>query len=58
MELLNSERKDLLEKIKQERNRADEIYNVALRRVNAIILNDKTLTLEQKTSILEEVWKK
>lgn len=56
--LLNSERKELLQKIKDAENKADTIYAAALRKVNSTITTCKILTEAQKIELLALIWSK
>lgn len=55
--LLPSERKELIDKIKQEKNRADTIYAALMRKINGIIVRSVDLTTEQKESLITELLK-
>lgn len=55
--LLPSERRELNEKIKQERQKFELAYSQACSKFTSIINTDESLTLEQKTNILEKLWK-
>ena len=46
--LLNSERKQLLQRIKDAENKADTIYAAALRKVNSTITKAEWLPLEHR----------
>lgn len=53
--LLNSERKELLQRIKDAENRADTIFGAVTRKHNSIIIRAKYLTTEQKEKLLSEI---
>jgi hypothetical protein len=55
--LLPSERSDLEQKIRDERQKYELAYDTALRRFTSVINQRKDLTEAQKESILSEVWK-
>lgn len=55
--LLNSERKELNEKIKEAKKRADETYGCVMRKVNGLIIRATYLTTEQKERLIEELLK-
>jgi len=53
--LLNSERKELLQRIKDSENKADTIFGAVTRKHNSIIVRAKYLTTEQKEMLLAEI---
>jgi len=53
--LLNSERKELLQRIKDAENKADTIFGAVTRKHNSIIVRAKYLTTEQKEMLLAEI---
>lgn len=55
--LLQSERRELNERIKEANQRFDLAYSQACSKFTSIINTDKGLTLEQKQNILERLWK-
>ena len=55
--LLPSERRELHERIKEANQRFDLAYSQACSKFTRIINTDESLTLEQKTNILERLWK-
>lgn len=55
--LLNSERKELNEKITQLKKEKDALYAAVLRKINGIIVRSNDLTEEQKTNLLALIWK-
>ena len=55
--LLPSERRELHERIKEANQRFDLAYSQACSKFTSIINTDESLTLEQKTNILEKLWK-
>lgn len=55
--LLPSERRELQERIKEERQRYELAFDAALRRFTAVINLRDDLTEDQKQSILSETWK-
>ena len=58
MEMLNSERKELLDTIAALRQDKDAAYAAALRHVNAVVLRAKYLDNMQKDLSLSDVWGK
>ena len=56
MEMLNSERKELLDTIAALRQDKDAAYASALRHVNAVVLRAKYLDNTQKSNLLEDIW--
>lgn len=58
MEMLNSERKELLDTIAALRQDKDAAYAAALRHVNAVVLRAKYLDNMQKDLLLSDVWGK
>lgn len=55
--LLPSERKELTDQIKQEKNRADTIYAALMRKINGIIVRSIDLTTKQKETLITELLK-
>lgn len=55
--LVPSERRQLKDKIKEQKKRADEIYGCLMRKVNGIIIRADYLTTEQKSKLIEELLK-
>lgn len=55
--MLLSEKSELLDKIKQEKNRADEQYAIALRIAIGVINRDKYLSNEDKERLIKEIYK-
>jgi hypothetical protein len=55
--LLNSERAELKEKLKQETIRADCMWAAALRHCTRVINESKDISEEIKISLLKEIWK-
>lgn len=53
-ELLNSERSELLERIKQAEKTGDERYFQALSKAIGVVNRCKWLTIEQKKELIEE----
>lgn len=53
--LLNSERKELLQRIKDAENRADTIFGAVTRKHNSIIVRADYLTTEQKERLLTQI---
>lgn len=53
--MLNSERKELREKIKEANKRADETYGCVIRKVNGLIIRATYLSTEQKERLIEEL---
>ena len=58
MEMLNSERKELLNTIAALKQEKDAAYSAALRHVNAVVLRAKYLDNTQKSNLLEDIWGK
>lgn len=58
MELLNSERKALLDQIAALKQDKDAAYAAALRHVNAVVLSAKYLDNTQKDLLLSAIWQK
>ena len=58
MEILNSERKELLDTIAALRQDKDAAYAAALRHVNSVVLRAKYLDNTQKDLLLSDVWGK
>lgn len=58
MEMLNSERKELLNTIAALRQDKDAAYAAALRHVNSVVLRAKYLDNIQKDLLLSDVWGK
>jgi len=58
LDLLPSERKQLLGEIAQLKAEKDAAYGSALRKVNRIILMRDDLSVEQKTNLLEMIWER
>ena len=56
--MLNSERKEWVQKLRDADTKAQDAYNAALRFVNRIVLEADYLTTEQKTLILDSIWDK
>jgi hypothetical protein len=55
--LLPSERRELHERIKEANQRFDLAYSQACSKFTSIINTDESLTLDQKTNILDRLWK-
>ena len=55
--LLPSERRQLQDKIREAEQRFSLAYSQACSKFTSIINTDESLTLEQKTNILEKLWK-
>lgn len=55
--LLNSERKELNEKITQLKKEKDALYAAVLRKINGIVVRCDALTEEQKTILLSQIWR-
>lgn len=55
--LLPSERKELTDKIKQEKNRADTIYECCMRNIRGKIVRAEYLTTDLKEKLIEELLK-
>lgn len=53
--LLNSERKELLQRIKDAESRADTIFGAVTRKHNSIIVRADYLTTEQKEKLLAQI---
>jgi len=53
--LLNSEKKELLQRITDANNRADTIFGCVTRKHNSIIVRADYLTTEQKERLLAEI---
>ena len=58
MEMLNSERKELLDTIAALKQDKEAAYAAALRHVNAVVLRAKYLDNMQKDLLLSDVWGK
>lgn len=56
--MLNSERKEWVQKLRDADTKAQDAYTAALRFVNRIVLEADYLTTEQKTLILDSIWDK
>ena len=56
MDILPSEKAELLDRIKELRQEKDAIYNSSLRRVTRVVNTCKFLDDEQKTMLLELIW--
>lgn len=54
--LLPSERRELLQKVKDANARYEQAYDAARRSFTAIINNDESLSLEQKESLIRSIW--
>jgi hypothetical protein len=54
--MLNSERKELLDKIQKLKQEKDALYAATLRRVNGIVVTAPYLSTEAKTMLLESIW--
>ena len=57
LQLLNSERRQLQDKIREAEQRFDLAYSQACSKFTSIINTDESLTLEQKQNILDRLWK-
>jgi len=55
--LMKSERRILQDKIREAEQRFSLAYSQACSKFTSIINTDESLTLEQKTNILERLWK-
>ena len=58
MEMLNCERKELLDQIAALKQDKEAAYAAALRHVNSIVLRAKYLDNTQKDLLLSDVWSK
>ena len=58
MEMLNSERKELLDTIAALKQDKEAAYAAALRHVNSVVLRAKYLDNTQKSNLLEDIWSK
>lgn len=53
--MLNSEKKELLERIKVEKNRADQVFGCVMRKVNGVVIRADYLTTEQKERLIAQL---